>query len=191
MIDPARERLSIDLLHSLIDYDAETGILTWKARTPDMFRSTRQAPEHSCKIWNAANAGRPALATKNGNGYLHGAIFGVTVTAHSVAWALHHGRWPTYGVDHENGDRTDNRIGNMRDVPDAVNAKNQKQNARNTSGVTGVSYFKRTRKWVAMIKGDGKVRNLGYFNTIEEAAAARKSAERRYGFHPNHGRVAA
>lgn len=186
-----REEISVEMLRRLISYDPDTGTLTWIARTPDLFNCTEQSPEHSCKIWNSRNAGRPALATPNGNGYLHGAIFGITITAHSAAWALHNGAWPLHGIDHEDGDRTNNRPGNMRDVPDAVNAKNQKRSARNTSGVTGVSLHRRTGKWVAMIKGDGKVRNLGYFDTVEKAAARRREAERQYGFHPNHGRVAA
>jgi len=180
-----------DVLRELIDYDSETGVLTWKARSSHLFIGNEQSPEHSARIWNVKYAGKPALKSKNGNGYFHGAIFGQTLTAHSVAWAINYGSWPEHGIDHINGVKGDNRIANLRDVPDAENAKNQKLNKRNTSGVTGVSYFARTRKWVAMIKGGGKVRNLGYFHTIEEAAAARKDAEKKYGFHPNHGRIAA
>ena len=187
----ARSEITPDILRSLIDYDPQTGSLIWKTRTPDMFRGQKQDPRHSCRVWNTANAGQPALACLNGNGYLHGAVFGIPMTAHQVAWAIHHGVFPEHGIDHINGDRLDNRAANLRDVPDAENAKNQKINARNTSGVAGVSYFARTGKWVAMIKGDGKVRNLGYFDTLEEAAAAREEAKIRYGFHPNHGRKAA
>lgn len=179
------------VLCDLIDYDPATGVLTWKARSPDLFTCKEQSPDHSSRIWNAKYAGKPALTAKNGNGYLHGTVFGQTLTAHAVSWAIHNGSWPEHGIDHINGVKVDNRIVNLRDVPDAENAKNQKRNKRNTSGVTGVSYFPRTRKWVARIKGGGKVRNLGYFRTIEEAAAARKTAEQQYGFHPNHGRVAA
>lgn len=183
--------LTIELLRALIDYDPITGILIWKPRTPDMFSGTEQAPEHSCKIWNSGNAGRPALNCPNKAGYLHGAIFGKTLAAHKVAWAIHHGAWPVHGIDHVRGKEAGNGIDNLRDVPGAVNSKNQKRRASNTSGVTGVSFFARTGKWVAMIKGDGKVRNLGYFHTREEAAAARKAADQRYGFHANHGRAAA
>ena len=186
-----KQELTIETLRLLIAYCPETGTLTWKARTPDLFLGTQQSSEHSCKIWNVKYAGEPALASFDGRGYLHGAIFARSVSAHQAAWAIHFGFWPTHGIDHINGIKDDNRIINMRDVPDAENAKNQKRNVRNTSGVTGVSWFARTNRWVAMIKGDGKVRNLGYFKTIEEAAAARKVAEAKYDFHPNHGRIAA
>jgi len=187
---PDRE-LTIEVMRELIDYDPQMGTLTWRARRPEMFVGADQRPEHSCKIWNSRNAGRPALATPNGNGYLHGAIFGKTITAHKAAWAIYHGTWPVHGIDHQNGETFDNRIINLRDVPDAENAKNQKRSKRNTSGVTGVTFNRATGKWVASIKGGGRQINLGYYPTIEEAAAVRKIAERRFGFHPNHGRIAA
>lgn len=183
--------LTVEVLASLATYDPLTGSLTWLPRQPSMFIGAEQDREHSCKIWNSKYAGKLAFTAINGNGYRHGAIFGKTVSAHKAAWALHHGEWPTHGIDHINGDRTDNRIANLRDVPISVNSKNQKRRSGNTSGITGVSYFARTKKWVAMIKGDGKVRNLGYFATIEDAAAARKVAEAKYGFHQNHGRAVA
>lgn len=185
-----QRELTIELLRALIDYNAETGALIWKPREPWMFSGKEQSPEHSCKIWNSANAGQPALNCLNKNGYRHGAIFGQTITAHKAGWAIHYGAWPEHQIDHINGDRLNNSAANMRDVSGAVNSKNQARRRTNTSGVTGVSWFARTSKWVAMIKGDGKVRNLGYFHSIEEATAARKAAEERYGFHANHGRAA-
>lgn len=186
-----KREITPDLLRELIYYDPTTGMLTWKAREPNLFVGKEQDPRHSAKVWNKRYAGMPALQSRDGRGYLHGAVFGRTISAHRAAWAIHYGQWPEHGIDHVNGDTAENWIDNLRDVPDSVNAKNQKRNARNTSGITGVSYFARTKRWVAMIKGDGKARNLGYYRTIEEAAAARKTAERRYGFHPNHGRASA
>lgn len=186
-----RHELTVELLRQLIDYNPETGSLTWKPRSAELFCGTQQSPEHSAKIWNSANAGKPALACQNGNGYLHGAIFGQTITAHKAAWAIHYGRWPEFGIDHEDGAKHNNRIGNLRDVPDAINAKNQKRNVRNTSGVTGVHFNRATGKWVASIRGGGKMINLGYYPTIEEATSVRKAAEVEYQFHPNHGRRAA
>ena len=49
---------------------------------------------------------------------------------------------------------------------------------RNTSGVVGVYFRKDTHKWTAQIAyGKKKVKNLGAFSTLEEAARARKQAE--------------
>lgn len=47
----------------------------------------------------------------------------------------------------------------------------------NTSGVKGVSYRKTTNNYVAYIGFKGKLNIIGYFKTLEEAAAARKQAE--------------
>ncbi|XUG57626.1 HNH endonuclease [Bordetella pertussis] len=37
-----------------------------------------------------------------------------------------YGAWPTQNIDHVNGDRSDNRIANLRDVPQAVNMQNRR-----------------------------------------------------------------
>jgi hypothetical protein len=43
-----------------------------------------------------------------------------------LAWLLHFGRWPSEFIDHINGDRADNRIANLRDVPHAANMRNRR-----------------------------------------------------------------
>lgn len=53
----------------------------------------------------------------------------------------------------------------------------QKKRTDNTSGVKGVSYHKRSGKWMAYITLAGKRRYLGLFGTVEEAAQARRQAE--------------
>lgn len=47
----------------------------------------------------------------------------------------------------------------------------------NTSGVRGVSFSKKRQKYVAYICFKGKLYNLGFFDKLEDAAAARKKAE--------------
>lgn len=53
----------------------------------------------------------------------------------------------------------------------------EKRRADNTSGIKGVSYDKRRGKWVASITLAGKTRNLGRYDTIQEAGAARRETE--------------
>lgn len=60
-------------------------------------------------------------------------------------------------------------------------------NSRNTSGVNGVSWNKAARKWEANIKINNRSKRLGCFDTVEEAAAARRAADLRYGFTDRHG----
>lgn len=94
-------------------------------------------------------------------------------------------------VDHINHDRTDNRIENLRLVNANENCKNQKASTRNKSGVVGVSWKSQKNKWHAQIMVDGKQIHLGFYDDIndaKDAKDARKVAERKYGFHENHGK---
>lgn len=178
-----------DAVRRLFDY--VDGILFWRERPVADFRNQR-----SCSTWNAKFAGQPA-------GHIHKVRSGerrrIAIThdgaAHRVyasrlIWAWHHGVWPSELVDHEDGDTLNDLIGNLRDVPDGTNSKNMKMHCGNKSGVTGVCQYGRRGKWKAEIMADGVKTHLGVFDTIDDAAAARKSAERALGFHVNHGRSA-
>ena len=41
--------------------------------------------------------------------------------------------------------------------------------------------------WQARIKVNGKTLSIGYYKDIVAASNARKAAEKKYGFHQNHG----
>lgn len=160
-----------ETLKRLLDYDPETGILTWKARTPDMFQGCNQVAY--CNAWNARYAGAPALDGDNGQGYAHGAILGRHLRAHRVAFFMVHGEWPEE-IDHINGNRRDNRIVNLRASDRALNSTNLL--ARNARGLPiGVAVV--TGGFRAHITKSGSHFHLGTFGTIEEAWAARKGAE--------------
>lgn len=107
-----------------------------------------------------------------------------------VIWLLVTGEWPRYEVDHIDGDPLNDRWANLRDVPTAVNAKNKGILSNNSSGAMGVRWKEDRHKWQARVKVGGREKHLGYFFTLEEATQARKRADRRYGFHKNHGRPA-
>ena len=92
------------------------------------------------------------------------------------------------GIDHINGNSLDNRIKNLRNVPQTENTKNLKIPTSNTSGVHGVYWSKVRSKWIAGIGICGKTYNLGGFTDIKEAKKVRKDAEKEHGFHENHGR---
>lgn len=55
----------------------------------------------------------------------------------------------------------------------------RKKNINSSTGVTGVSRFSDGRYW-AYITVDGKQISLGYFDSINDAIAVRKAAEKRY-----------
>jgi hypothetical protein len=79
-------------------------------------------------------------------------------------------------------------MANLRLATSEVNAKNKRFSEKNTSGYTGVSVCSATKAWKAQIGSGGKVYNLGRYARIEDAIAARKAAEIKFDFHPNHGR---
>jgi hypothetical protein len=160
-----------EALREHLHYDPETGSIVWKHGTSD------KRP-----------AGRPAFYTKALTGYLIGSFKYRRFLAHRVAWALHYGNWPLGQIDHINGDRTDNRIANLRDVTNRENGMNMRRGKGNKSGRVGVSWDAVTRKWRASIFIEGRCINLGRYAEFEEACRVRAEAERQHGFHVNHGK---
>ena len=52
--------------------------------------------------------------------------------AHQLVWLYHHGDFPEKGIDHINGNPSDNKLGNLRVVSQVENGRNQKRSTRNT-----------------------------------------------------------
>jgi hypothetical protein len=174
--------IPIDELRKLLRYDPETGELTWLLRPRGMFSTTR-----SHTIWNVRFANKRACSYLSHDGYLRGTMQRRQFLAHRVAWALHHGGWPADQIDHINGDRSDNRIVNLRAVTRIENGKNRKTYTTNTSGHAGIRWDKKINKWVVRIQSDGIYRHIGVFSNLDEAVNARANADVQYEFHPNHG----
>lgn len=174
-------------LRKLLRYEPDTGKLFWRARSVALFSSTgRRSANHACALWNSRFAGKEAFTADDGGGYKSGGIFCRLHRAHRVIWALHHDEWPTHEIDHINGVKDDNRIVNLRDVSHIENSRNTRRSSNNTSGHMGVGWNKARGKWEARIKV-GRQIYLGLFDVFEDAVAARKAAEIKYGFHENHG----
>ena len=153
--------MNIDALKLLLRYDSETGLIYWVAKGKGMIK-------------------KKAAGTLLHSGYLGICIGPKRWQAHRVAWALHHGEWPKDQIDHINGVKTDNRICNLREATNCQNSKNLGLSKANKSGTKGVSYEKYTDRWKATIRVDGKSISIGRFNSIEEAAQARKLADQKH-----------
>nr|WP_282097566.1 HNH endonuclease [Luteibacter sp. SG786] len=97
--------------------------------------------------------------------------------AHRIAWFMAHGAWPIHDIDHINGDKSDNRLCNLREATRAQNLSNLGKRANNSTGFKGV--FKAKMRWKAQIQIRGKAVYLGQFGTREEASAAYNEASRR------------
>lgn len=184
MTKPNRNKeISPEILRELLAYNPDDGTFIWKERNQKWFKS-----EPSCKSWNTKYSGEKAFTSINSNGYKQGMIMGKVYSAHRVAFAIYHGRWPSDQIDHINGHKTDNRIANLNNVAARGNNKNKKRSINNTSGVTGVSWDKSSGRWLARIGVNSGVICVGSFDSKEDAIFARKMAEMEYGFHPNHDR---
>lgn len=121
--------------------------------------------------------GTPA-GTKTKSGYIRISLNGRGVFAHRLAWLIVYGAPPNGYIDHINGDRSDNRIVNLRVVDKAMNAQNrQGANCNNSHGFLGVTYRPR-QGWLAQIGIDGRQKVLGYFDNPEEASATYMAARR-------------
>lgn len=138
-------------LKALLDYDPDTGVFRHK-----LVRQRTVA---------GAIAGH-----LNVLGYIRITIYGRRWMAQRLAWLYVNGMWPEEYVDHINGNRSDNRIANLRSCSKSDNSANQpKLRSNNTSGFPGVSFHKPSKKWVAHACKGRKYKNLGYFLTKQEA----------------------
>jgi len=92
-------------------------------------------------------------------------------------------------IDHEDGDALNNRWKNLREVfSQTESRKNSSMPKSNTSGHVGVYWYRNIKKWSAEIQFNNKKIHLGLFKDFDSAVSARKMAEKKYGFHPNHGK---
>jgi len=171
-------------LKSIVKYDPLTGVFTWKVRTYDMFsHGGNQGQRGSCKVFNTKFSGKKA-GKFDKNGYLQIRTYqtGTMCLAHRLAWLYVYGEIP-YVIDHVNGDKSDNRIVNLRNVNPSANNKNpQSLHPLNKSGVNGVNFHKTYKKWRARIVNNYQQISLGMHVELKDAVMARYNAEKEYGF---------
>jgi hypothetical protein len=145
-------------------YNPEIGELVWK------------------KLRNSKRIGEKANATDIA-GYIQINISGNVYKGHRVAWAIYHGQWPSGMIDHINGNRSDNRISNLRDCDHQTNCQNMRiGSCKNTTGYIGVHINKNCsekNKYRAKIHYNGKQIHLGGYPTAELAHQAYLEAKRK------------
>ena len=150
-------------VQELLNYNPSTGVFTWRI----------------------ARRGRARVGTIAGTlhpkGYIRISIDHVDCLAHRLAWIFVHGHIDeSLVIDHINGNRSDNRIENLRVVTGMQNANNQQTRlAGERKAMLGASYHKPSGKWISRVKINGKDKYLGLFDTPEEANQAYLTAKRR------------
>lgn len=170
---------SQEVLRQLLDYNPDTGALTWKRRPRKMFKA-----DGPFRTWNSRFAGKEAFTSVNLSGYRYGTLLYGVCRAHRVIWKWWTGEDPQQ-VDHINGIRTDNRVANLRSATCHENSRNVRSHKDSTSSFVGVSWDKRRQKWRANIMVAGRARSLGYHAQEEDAARAYDAAAREH-----HGKFA-
>lgn len=151
--------LTQDELKSALHYDPASGVFTW-------IRSLRKAPLMNREAGSRSQAGYRVIR-------LNGTLY----KAHRLAWLYVYGQWPKNSIDHINGNKLDNRIANLRDVPHAENMQNRRApHANNTTGALGVSRSR--NKYLAQLRIEGRVTYLGTFPSLSEAKTSYLAAKR-------------
>lgn len=134
-----------------VSYDPETGVFRWLV--------SKRGPVKAGDIAGSVGA----------KGYVFVKIEQKKYPAARLAWAMHYGEQPPPEVDHENRNRADNSIRNLRPAT-------RQQNCDNVGG-SGVRFEADRGKWLARICVDYEEINLGRFDTEGEALATVRAAK--------------
>jgi hypothetical protein len=150
-------------VRELFDYDPLTGVLVRRVNVGRKFKAGSKVG--SLETW----------------GYMRTKVDEVDCQVHRLVWLHVHGEWPKGQIDHINGDKTDNRLANLREATAELNSQNQrKAMPGNRVGVLGVSPSDKTSgRWRARIKCGGRIVNLGNHPSPEAAHAAYIEAKRK------------
>jgi len=146
-----RNDLTAAYVRSILDYDPETGVFTWRVS---------QRPG-----WVGKIAGSPS------EGYLKIKIDGRLYSAHRIAWLHNYGEWPLDVIDHIDGNGLNNRIANLRDCSRAQNKANSRIYKNNKHGLKGVVYNKRRDGFYSTVQCNNKRIRTSIRSTPEEAHA--------------------
>lgn len=140
-------------LKTLFCYDPNIGVFT---------RLIRACP--------SAAAG--SIAGYIENGYVRIFIKHRKFPAHRLAWLWAYGEYPLVMLDHINGNRSDNRIVNLRQATASENSQNVNKAHRDKKSGPLLGAYRNGSKWRAQICVNGKVKTLGAFSDEQSAHLA-------------------
>jgi hypothetical protein len=88
--------------------------------------------------------------------------------AHHLIWMIHYGYKPKL-IDHIDRNPSNNKIENLREATNAENQFNRTFNKNSLSLVKGVTWNKKSNKWKAECRFNGKSHYFGVFENILDA----------------------
>ena len=137
-------------MFDFIRYDKKNGKLFWQKR----------------KLQMQAKVGDECGCLKR-DGYKYFKFNGVAYLQHRIIWHIEKGASSEKVLDHINGNRSDNRIENLREASARENCQNQK---RHRAGrLVGAIFKKQINKFIGQIRIDGICKHLGTFETEQDA----------------------
>lgn len=160
-------------LRTVVEYDELTGVFIWLNRPPNQFKT-----EGAFKTWNKKHA-LNEINNPDQAGYLYLNIGGERHPLHRLAWYISTGEKVDL-IDHINGNKSDNRITNLRPATLTENNRHQGLKKSNTSGFKGVCFSKQKGKWLAQIRTDEGRESIGFFSSKIDAARAYDKAAINY-----------
>jgi hypothetical protein len=146
--------LNASLARELFDYDEETGLLRWKISP-------------ASNVFAGTEAGSVSI-----RGYKRLVYKQRWYLVHRVVWLVATGAWPKNGLDHLNGNTSDNRLCNLREASHRSNAQNCK--IHREGHLPGTTFNKKAGRWYAQVRDGKKKVYLGAYDTNEEAHEAYK-----------------
>lgn len=166
MVYPINNDVPLELMREEIRYDPESGD----------FSRFKLAPK---------NLGRIGVlrGSMTGNGYLQIRFRMKFYSSHRLAWGFHYGAMPEGLIDHIDGEKTNNRISNLRQATGLQQQKNLLRDPQYQakSGYQGVQRnHQKTGGWSARISHGAKSIYLGTFPTPEAAHEAYQAKWREF-----------
>lgn len=161
-------RLSSEVIFSdFLRYENDTGRLVWSV--------SRCGP--GCR------AGNEVGSVKHDGRYRSFVLNHKRYYTHRVIWELVNGPIPEgLCIDHIDGNGLNNSLANLRLATLSINQRNRRRTRTNKTGIDGVFAH----------RGGFSIycasRYVAWTKDFFDACCARKSSERRNGYHENHGR---
>lgn len=145
--------INLEYINEYLTYDASTGNLYQLKKRP--------------KIQVGSLAGGI-----NKKGYRYIQLNGRKYPSHHIVWFIETNSFPQKQIDHIDGNKTNNKFSNLREVTNKQNTENRGKQKNNKTGYKGVSFNNRLKKYVAQIQHNNKPIHIGVYQNSYDAHLA-------------------